>query len=175
MRALDWCINWFILTIRGDPYLNKSKKFFHPNMTNYTPIESPHRVDTRCTVFKNVSCDLEWFCDEKQKEYKKDYKRVQFSSTKSTSSTPSTPRKFALGVLFCVLDVCTLLLFFVLEKYSNPAYRTKTLTVFRYFNVKKLNFVEFIRKARTVPLSVFIWKSIQNRYLCCTLRANSII
>ena len=38
-----------------------------------------------------------------KKEYKKEYKRVQFWSTKST-----------------VLEVCTLLLFFVLEKSGHP-------------------------------------------------------
>ena len=42
------------------------------------------------------------------------------------------------------------------------------ISVFRYFNVKKLNLMEFIRKAR----SVFYMK---NRYLCGTLRAYSII
>ena len=89
-------------------------------MIIYTPIESPCRVDTRCTVFKNVSCDLERFCDEKQKRVQKRVQKSTFSSTKSTSSTP---RKFVLGVIFCVLDVCTLLLFFVLEKYGSLGVR----------------------------------------------------
>jgi hypothetical protein len=59
-------------------------------MTIYTPIESPHRVDARCTVFKTFSCDLERFCVEKQKRVQKRVQKSTFSSTKSTSSAPST-------------------------------------------------------------------------------------
>jgi hypothetical protein len=34
--------------------------------------------------------------------------------------------------------------------------------------------MESIRKARTVPRCVFIWKSNKNKYLCDTLRSNNI-
>jgi hypothetical protein len=43
-------------------------------MTIYAPSEGPHRVETKCTVFKNISIDLKRFCDEKQKRVQK---RVQ--------------------------------------------------------------------------------------------------
>jgi hypothetical protein len=59
--------------------------------------------------------------------------------------------------------------------YEHEPYRTKTRTVFRDFNIKNLNLLESIRKARTVRRSVFILKSDKNRYLCSTLRANNSI
>ena len=59
-------------------------------MKIYTPIESPHRVDTRNVVFKNISTDLERFFDEKQKRVQKRVQKSTFWSTKSTTSTPST-------------------------------------------------------------------------------------
>ncbi len=53
-------------------------------------------------------------------------------------------------------------------------YRTNTLTVFHDYNIKNLILMEFVRKARTVPRCVFIWKIIKNRCLSRTVRANSI-
>ncbi len=65
-------------------------------MTIYTPNESFHLVDTKYAVIKG---DLNRFCDEKQKRVQKRVQRVH---------------------IFCVLDMCTLLLFFVLEKSGHP-------------------------------------------------------
>ncbi len=55
--------------------------------------------------------------------------------------------------------------------FKREPYRSKTRTFFRDFNIKNHNLMEFIRKARTVPRWVFMWKIIKDRYLCGTVRA----
>jgi hypothetical protein len=72
-------------------------------MTIYTPNESSDLADTKYAVFKNISSG---FVTKNKKEYKKEYKEYNFGVQR-------------VHPLF-VLDVCTLLLFFVLEKSGHP-------------------------------------------------------
>ncbi len=50
---------WTIFIERGDPYKKKSNFFSQPSMTiQFTPMESPSRVDKKEVVFKNVYFDF---------------------------------------------------------------------------------------------------------------------
>jgi hypothetical protein len=48
---------------------------------------------------------------------------------------------------------------FVNFSFKREPYRVNILTVFRDFNIKNLNLMEFNKKALTVPLCAFILKS----------------
>jgi len=43
----------------GGTLTQKITKFFYPKMTIYTPIESPHQVDKKYAVFKNIRSDFQ--------------------------------------------------------------------------------------------------------------------
>jgi hypothetical protein len=45
-------------TIRVTLTEKNSNFFFHPNITIYTPFDSPCRVDKKCAVIKNVYSDF---------------------------------------------------------------------------------------------------------------------
>ena len=119
---------------------------------------------TMYVKYKNKSNDImsvttnhaKFYYDEKQiiSPYKSEIPIVKLQSNQEISFSVIT--SIGIEEMDTIYSAVSIVTYKEIDEHNFEPYRKKILAVFRYFNVKHLILVEFIRKARTVPRCVFI-------------------